>query len=161
MIYPDEQVEGEFKPVTAGSALGDAFMARMQMAAEISRFTESPIETMLGLALAERLHHAGGLWSIVQPDDGWEYDERHLCLIPQMPWRKYRIDWTIRRQGKPFIFIECDGNEFHTKPEDVARDQVRDAAITAAGIKVFRFTGSEIFKDADRCAFQVLLEALA
>ena len=142
MIYPDEQVEGEFKPTTIGQSLNDSFMIRLEMAAQISRFTESPIETMFGLAMLERIH-----------DPDWE-------LIPQLIWGRYRIDWVLRRDGKPDIFIECDGNEFHTSELAVARDKRRDAEIVAAGIKVIRFTGSEIFNDAAGCANQIYREAM-
>jgi hypothetical protein len=160
MMYPDEQVEGEFKPTTIGQSLSGGFIARLEVAAQISRFTESPIETMLGLALAERLNESGIDWAFVPPD-GWEYGDKHWCLIPQQPWRRYRVDWAIRRIGKQLIFIECDGNEFHTKPEDVARDRARDAEMTAAGIKVIRFTGSEIFNDAAGCAARIYQEAIS
>ena len=159
MIYPEAQVEGEFEPVKIGSIVGTTFIERMRLAAYISRFTESPIETMLGFAVALRLREAGVRWSIVEPNDGLTYGAEHWCLIPQLRWRRYRIDWTIRRLGKCDLFIECDGNEFHTKPEDVARDAVRDAAITAAGITLFRFTGSEIFQSAAYCADLVFNEA--
>jgi very-short-patch-repair endonuclease len=106
----------------------------------MARFTESPIEIMFGMAMMELM------------DDGWE-------LIPQFKWRRYRIDWALQVPDKRLIFIECDGNEFHTRPEDVARDRRRDIMIRRAGIALFRFTGSEIYQNAKRCALKVWWEA--
>lgn len=119
---------------------GDFFRPRIEAAARMSQFTESPIETLLGLALLDLL------------DDGWE-------LIPQFKWRGFRIDWCLRRPDRQDIFLEADGNEFHTKPEQVARDHRRDEIIRRAGIKLFRFTGSEIYRNAAGCALRVYLEA--
>jgi very-short-patch-repair endonuclease len=121
-------------------AEGDYFRPRVEAAARMSRFTESPIETMLGLALLELL------------DDGWE-------LIPQYQWRGFRIDWCLRIPDKPLIFLEADGNEFHTKPHQIERDRRRDALIRRAGIRLWRFTGSEIYRNAEGCALRVYVEA--
>jgi very-short-patch-repair endonuclease len=49
--------------------------------------------------------------------------------------------------------IECDGHDFHERTkEQAARDRGRDRAMTAAGLHVLRFTGSEIWKDPLKCA---------
>lgn len=155
--FPDEM-----PPIQQiGTVCGDMFLARMQMAAEISRYTDSPIETMLGLALAEKLHASGRNWSMEPRPDGWIHDQGHIVLIPQLRWRQYRIDWALCQAGKPDLFVECDGNEFHTMPADVQRDMVRDAAAARAGIKTLRFTGAQIFADAAECAYQVLDEVFA
>jgi very-short-patch-repair endonuclease len=126
---------------------GAFFRQKAEIAARMARFTESPIEIMFGMAMMELM------------DDGWE-------LMPQFKWRRYRIDWALRvpdMAGKfpdmRLIFVECDGNEFHTKPEDVARDRRRDIMIRRAGIALFRFTGSEIYQNAKRCAMKVWWEA--
>lgn len=74
---------------------------------------------------------------------------------------KYRADFLLtamfEHSKKPlYIIIECDGHDFHERTkEQAARDRRRDRDMTAAGFKVFRFTGSEIFRDADRCAAEV------
>ena len=45
------------------------------------------------------------------------------------------------------------GHEFHGKTrQQAARDKGRDRDLTSNGIKVFRFTGSEIWKDPGTCA---------
>lgn len=120
---------------------GHFFREKVEAAARMAKFTESPIEVMFGLAMLELM------------DDEW-------FLYPQFKWRRYRIDWALAVPHKSApVFIECDGNEFHTKPEDVARDRRRDIMIRRAGIKLFRFTGSEIYQNAKGCAMRVYNEA--
>jgi len=119
---------------------GAFFRQKAEIAARMARFTESPIEIMFGMAMMELM------------DDGWE-------LMPQFKWRRYRIDWALQVPDKKLIFIECDGNEFHTRPEQVARDCVRDNRIRKAGIKLFRFTGRDIYHNAKGCAMRVYHEA--
>lgn len=54
------------------------------------------------------------------------------------------------------IIVECDGHDFHERTKAQAeRDRSRDRMFQAAGWKVLRFTGSEIFKDALGCAEEV------
>lgn len=55
------------------------------------------------------------------------------------------------------IVIEADGM-IHTHPLNRAKDALRDTALTDAGYRVFRFTGSEINTDATACV-QRLIDA--
>jgi very-short-patch-repair endonuclease len=119
---------------------GAFFRQKAEIAARMARFTESPIEIMFGMAMMELM------------EDDWG-------LIPQYKWRGFRIDWALERPDKPLIFVENDGNEFHTKPDQIIRDRARDRMIRRAGIKLFRFTGSEIYRNATGCALRVYLEA--
>jgi very-short-patch-repair endonuclease len=131
--YPDQM-----PPLrTIGAVARDALLPRLEAAAKLSRDTESPIETILGLALHDVL------------------TAEKVEILPQFPWRQYRADWAIRRAGKPLIFVEADGAEFHSAPKDVERDSVRDATAAKAGIKTFRFTGREIYASALACALVV------
>lgn len=55
------------------------------------------------------------------------------------------------------ICIYCDGHEFHEKTKEQAkRDRSIDRWIQEQGMKVLRFTGSEIWNDPQKCAEQVL-----
>ena len=119
---------------------GTFFRQKAEIAARMAQFTESPIEIMFGMAFMELI------------EDDW-------ALKPQFKWQRYRIDWSIERPYRLPIFVECDGNEFHTSPEAVARDRKRDREIRRAGIKLFRFTGSELYHNAKGCALRVYLEA--
>jgi very-short-patch-repair endonuclease len=140
-VDQDEEYPDQMPPLMTIGASAASALATLEASIRISKFTESPIETMLGVALFDVLEHS------------WQ-------IIPQFKWRAYRIDWCLRRPDKTDIFIECDGKEFHSKPEDVARDRRRDAEIAKAGIKLFRFTGSEIFRNPKGCAFRVYHETL-
>ncbi len=81
---------------------------------------------------------------------------------PQVYVGPYRVDFLfsdVMSGGEPvsLVAVECDGHEFHEKTkQQAARDKARDREITSYGIKVLRFTGSEIWKDAGRCADEVL-----
>lgn len=67
---------------------------------------------------------------------------------------RYLVDILINQAP---IVIEADGL-IHTLPQNKAKDARRDAALTEAGYRVFRFTGSEINTDAAACV-QRLIDA--
>lgn len=72
-----------------------------------------------------RIRHAGGRYTDVTPG-----------------WRK--------------LVVECDGHEFHEKTKDqVARDKAREREIVSAGYEIFRFSGSEIWRNPLDCAGQI------
>ncbi|KAA0117930.1 DUF559 domain-containing protein [Methylobacterium sp. P1-11] len=53
--------------------------------------------------------------------------------------------------------VECDGHEFHERTKEQAqRDRSRDRRLQEAGYRVFRFTGSEIYRDPLGCAREVM-----
>lgn len=55
-----------------------------------------------------------------------------------------------------FIAIECDGHEFHEKTKEQAqKDKSKDRFLSSKGLAVFRFTGSEITKNPDKCADEI------
>lgn len=54
------------------------------------------------------------------------------------------------------LAIEIDGHEFHEKTkEQAAHDKKRDRALQAAGWRVLRFTGSEVYRDVDACLDEI------
>jgi very-short-patch-repair endonuclease len=67
---------------------------------------------------------------------------------------RYLVDILIHQQP---IIIEADGAQ-HYLPDAKERDAARDAALTQAGYRVFRFTGSEINKDSMACIHHVVDE---
>jgi len=72
---------------------------------------------------------------------------------------RYRADFhlTIRvGELRDLIVIECDGHDFHERTkEQAARDKARDRFFTTSGIKTLRYTGSEIFRNAKKCADEI------
>jgi len=80
---------------------------------------------------------------------------------PQVSIAGYRVDILIevKDDGKEVarIGVECDGHQYHdASREAAARDKARDRALTSAGIRIMRFTGSEIHRNAVSCANDVL-----
>ena len=67
---------------------------------------------------------------------------------------RHLVDIEIRQAP---IVIEADGSQ-HTLRVQKAKDAVRDTDLTAAGYRVFRFTGSEINRDASACVQRVIDE---
>lgn len=96
---------------------------------------------------------------------GW-----HLVLFAQAEITPYRVDFLVcsdfgadveqtNALGHPpwGMVIECDGHEFHERTKAQARrDRQRDRIMTMAGITVFRFTGSEIYRSGESCALEAL-----
>lgn len=88
-----------------------------------------------------------------------------VIISPQQRIGNYRadllvmvVDRVITPNKKPIMaVIECDGRDYHAANEEqVARDKKRDREMQSLGYNVFRFTGSEIFKNSDRCASDVV-----
>lgn len=91
-----------------------------------------------------------------------------LLLVAQyvVPNLAYRIDFAvfvIDQKGEVVgkIAVEMDGHEFHERTKEQAkRDKSRDRKLVAAGWSVLRFTGSEIWANARKCATEVSLLAI-
>lgn len=87
---------------------------------------------------------------------------RGIFIYQQAPVLGYRADFLLGAMASPeavphWIVVECDGHQFHERTADQAEhDRARDRAMTAAGYRVFRFTGREIRRDVARCAAEVL-----
>ena len=71
---------------------------------------------------------------------------------------RYRVDFAVvDPSAGTFVAIECDGYEFHERTkEQVQRDKARDRALTAAGWRVLRFTGSEVWSDPAACVREIV-----
>ena len=55
------------------------------------------------------------------------------------------------------LVVECDGHDFHERTkEQAANDRSRDRSLQLDGYEVFRFTGSELWRDPWGCADQVI-----
>lgn len=128
---------------------------------QLDGLCESPIELRLGIALllASRFRHQKPLMvcdqSTIQYMEG---DDTYSFLVPQYKIGKYRIDLAIFHDAtKPPVLVECDGHDFHERTKDQARhDREKDRTFTRNGDPLLRFTGSEIHKDAGKCAVEIL-----
>lgn len=86
-----------------------------------------------------------------------------LVLLAQPSYGNFRPDLAIttwvneQRDIPPFIvIIEVDGHDYHERTKEQAEyDKSRDRFMTRTHAKVFRFTGREVWRDPDACAYEV------
>lgn len=121
---------------------------------------ESPIEAMMLIRLIGL--QTGYSWAqsnAVVSDLKYVPDHiypQQIWIVPQHKAGKYRVDFLVclgvdSKDGKgpnALFAVECDGHDFHEKTkEQAARDKARDRYLNSRGLTVFRYTGSEIFKN--------------
>lgn len=136
---------------------------RAKIVQEIAAYCESPIERLMAVALAELVvSFRAKVLAPVKPIDlgrhyfaGGSVDQ--ILIWPQQQIGPYRVDFAMRVYNdgtgvKHWYVIECDGHDFHERTkEQAAADRARDRALTRAGYKVIRFTGSELHNRLDAC----------
>lgn len=81
-------------------------------------------------------------------------------VTPQVKVAGYRVDFLVE-VGDVKIAVECDGQAYHNSNDQIQRDKVRDRALTVAGLRVMRFTGSEIFRSPCSCAYSLFEAVMA
>lgn len=129
------------------------------------KYNESPIESLM-MAGFLASHRFGPRLTLREPESFKDFVENEkapaLYVFPQVTLLdKFRVDFVVARKmpdEKPqYIVVECDGHEFHEKTREQAeRDKSRDRELTTAGYTVMRFTGREIWRNAIKCADQVI-----
>jgi very-short-patch-repair endonuclease len=104
---------------------------------------ESPIEESLWAAFLKAIPKTGG--KIALP-------------VPQYQLNGYRLDfaWFGRK-----VAVEVDGHDYHKTKEQRSYDAKRDRELTKMGWTTLRFTGSDVYKNADAVAGEVLQILLA
>lgn len=140
------------------------------LAAELA--CESPIEEAFLRAIVRRATDRE-LTAVTRLDDRTYpvtpiVGDEVLQIYPQVTVGPYRFDFMLsiatRGEGSGLLVVECDGHDFHERTkEQAARDRSRDRRAQAWGATVFRFTGSELHRDAAECAdscIDLLLEQL-
>lgn len=153
----------------------DRLVAEMKAILEVElrngfngKWAESPIERLFLLALKyiTRLDRASLMYVHaiyeaplpVFPNGVPLYE---IVISPQCELCGYRVDFLISvsdAQGRTHsAVVECDGHDFHERTKEQAqRDRKRDRTLQAAGYRVFRFTGSEIYRDPIAPAREIL-----
>ena len=150
---------------------------------------DSPIEKLLSAAIHARIKYGSteydGVYFLEKswPEDlknmAFDQHKNFIVLEPQVQLEGWRVDfiayaWTNgsvfqrvtgKQEGKPRwrkLIIECDGHEYHERTkEQAAKDRSRDRSYLQHGCEgVFRFTGSEIWRDPWDCADQVFKWAI-
>lgn len=142
---------------------------------------ESPIEQMLAIALiksgARIRTHSDISEEIAEafsepPSDPFCYwvdakvikrdvfsrEEPYFSLFPQFKVGTRRADFLLELissgdlAGEKLI-VECDGYQHHDSTAEYRiKDKLKERELMMEGYQVLRFTGSEIFKDAAKCA---------
>ena len=121
----------------------------------------TPIEALFAAAIRIACSGVGpSFFSIVAGPSSIKGND-DLCI----QWQHKVLDWkvdfyfTVRSEHGPIstLVVECDGHDFHERTKEQAkRDRDRDRRLQDAGHRVYRFTGSEIYRNAFGCAKQVL-----
>lgn len=120
---------------------------------------ESPIEVKMVEAIMVSDLVGLHTWPVIGQDEG-VFVGPCLGIYLQRRIGPYRPDIAIiyapERDIYLRVIVECDGHEFHEKnKEQAARDKSRDRFLLGRGWPVLRFTGSEIHRDAAKCAQEV------
>ena len=118
---------------------------------------ESPLETSLAMAFS-RL--PGFQWRLPFVDDleVGRWPKAGVILLAQAPCGPYWADFGLRSWSSegPAIVVEVDGHDYHERtPIQAQRDRSRDRYLAKNGTTVLRFTGREVWQDAQRCAWEV------
>lgn len=95
-----------------------------------------PFDSWFECDIAKALVENG--YSYIQPQ--YKVKEAELFYnhkIGKQVYINFKIDLVVHNNGK-MIAIECDGNPFHTLPEDVAYDIERQEFLERVGWKVYR-----------------------
>lgn len=80
------------------------------------------------------------------------YTATNVWPEPQISIAQYRVDFVI---GDNTV-IECDGHDFHSTKPQREKDNHRDRVLTKLGYRIARFTGSEIHRNAKKCALEAI-----
>ena len=76
------------------------------------------------------------------------------------PWiqgtdRRYRPDFIFFYDGRPHV-VELDGHDWHKSREQRGADAERERWFEERGIRVHRFTGSQVHADPQGCVSELL-----
>jgi very-short-patch-repair endonuclease len=122
---------------------------------ECRKLCESPIEEIfLEKALFSHNGYVDVMWD-EYPDLDRSFCGFGALFTMQAAIGPYRVDFLFTTYSDGFkrlLVVECDGHDFHEKTKEQARrDKARDRYFAKHGISVIRFSGSEIYQDADEC----------
>ena len=121
---------------------------------------ESPMELKLALALMATPGFVRRS-QVDPPNRLGSWPGVGMRLLAQANYGRFRVDFALvsaNRDETPYrcIVVEVDGHEWHERSKEQAEyDRARDRSIVANGASIFRFTGREVWRDADRCASEV------
>jgi very-short-patch-repair endonuclease len=84
---------------------------------------------------------------------------RHgFTAVEQFKLGRYRYDFAILWDGNVVGLVECDGAEFHSTPQQQARDVAKDLLAEQSGLPIFRYRGRDIHRNAWKCAEEIIFQ---
>lgn len=149
----------------------------------IESYCESPIEKQLAYALMEASVGKNLFVHVVPPsvyarlflrDDeplineevtlAQYYSSTDILVVPNISMncngKTYRTDFLLSYKStekkRSFVFVECDSFMYHSSPEQLEKDRIRERNIRNAGFEMIRFGGREINKDANKVASEIM-----
>ncbi|WP_298360100.1 AAA domain-containing protein [Runella sp.] len=89
-----------------------------------------------------------------------EIVKREYTVTPQYSVSHYRIDLVVILPNGVKIAVECDGDKYHSTPEQIANDIARQKILERAGWQFFRVRGGDFYYNQEKALEQlwVLLE---
>lgn len=78
--------------------------------------------------------------------------ERNIEFAPQVRLGRFYVDFIVDINHTKVI-VECDGRDYH----DLTKDKNRDKELMKEGYKIYRFSGSRIFNDCNKCVDEIIL----
>jgi len=135
---------------------------KSQFADSLMRYLEGEYGDMNGQPLCQSPIEGMMMWALSAVGALQSGGENVISIHAQHQIGSYRVDFlvTVTYVRPPHwsaqIIVECDGHDFHEKTkEQASRDKKRERDLQAAGFSVFRFSGSDIWKDVCACALEV------
>jgi very-short-patch-repair endonuclease len=121
-----------------GFRLAESPLAALQMFITERKYIarpqfDSPIEEMFW----DAWQRAGGAVNTIELE--YQYS---------IPGTKYRVDFANLEEK---VVIELDGYEYHNGKEQFTNDRQRHREIEKLGWRIIRFSGSEVYKNPDKC----------
>lgn len=121
---------------------------------------ESPIEAIFLCALFDESSLDDAAFREKGAHRFFGYSLERTEIAAQYGVDNFRCDfaiWHNHRNGTTTrIIVECDGHDFHERTKEQAqRDRSRDRILTAKGWRVLRFTGSELYRNAEACVAEI------
>lgn len=136
----------------------------------------TPIEFLMAAALEVVIRNGTGRLNVLPIYAGIRYETMRLpddtprplawSVMPQVKVDAYTADFILRHEAERWkgegtkivlVAIECDGHDHHDLTKEQAeRDRRRDRYFQERGLRVARFTGREIWRDALSCARQAM-----
>jgi very-short-patch-repair endonuclease len=77
-----------------------------------------------------------------------ELSARGYRAIPQFRIANYRVDLVVEGMTRR-LAVECDGDECHSSPQQLEKDEIRERILRRAGLIFWRVRGSVFYRDPD------------